>query len=773
MPVKLIYLIQVEIVKVGSPRRRSQSPNLMPTTGEEYNKLADDARTLHYTIQDLEDLAASRKLDSSKEVELREHFQKCEALLQNLDLAIEKYDALPVQSQRTFDRMGWSQDVDLKTSISLLATFYKSLLESPQSKIESALEKLAEEYSSGRHDTASIGSLSTMSDSDDDDSGWLQIVRDLTDLGVPENILQAHRSFIIDWILRAINSGALTEKMPVEEKDDEKIAVISTPPPLPPKISNPSFSAPQFIPPSSPAPPLALASDSSQSQVQPQNYLGHSYNNSQNWQQTHHSYDNSPNLQPITSHEGYARPSSMDEPPSPIEPESDILWTAQKISEAWQRKDWAEAKQLLNQQIMAVERGEYVEISGEPVQPDLRILRHILGVCHSLSGDFLLAKEAFESVLHGVYVLGLSIDDGDIAACRWLGETCIYLNEPSNAALAWSIAFHGLINRSPPTHNLTFALLHDLRFLNQKTNGLNALRNSVVKSNRDISSILMRMRGTDKFQIVLTAIDNLSQNINLGGRRPLLSKDISLAEGFLFQPLLSSRSSWPFPQDPFFQSESSINLLSVLSRPKQEFQWYSVATTALGHSKTLTYSTKQPLKWLVEAVRFCLNTYAIEWKIQGSMYLLRLSQTHERIAYYDCFGIKLRKLQFRNTHGIKLTEGTLYTTRSFGAGQMLQSIGGDNSQETQRKEVVRNELADRLRGYLEQAERDTNAGNWPPVDAPESRAPYEMSGMAPNAYAELSGAPAGGAISELPGEASGSTHRWKRQSNFPIAELPG
>jgi hypothetical protein len=191
-----------------------------------------------------------------------------------------------------------------------------------------------------------------------------------------------------------------------------------------------------------------------------------------------------------------------------------------------------------------------------------------------------------------------------------------------------------------PANHSTYGILNDIRYLNQRTNGLNALRNAVVKYNKDISTILMTMGGTDKFHVVLTTLEGLAQNPHPSTRADYLSQDINVAEGFLFQPLFSG-NSWPFPSDPFFRSISSIDLLSVLSRPKQQFAIGSVATNSLGSSKSLNFVTKQPLKWLVEAVRFALNTYAIEWKVQGSMYLIRLSQTHQRVAYYDCYGIKV------------------------------------------------------------------------------------------------------------------------------------
>jgi hypothetical protein len=300
--------------------------------------------------------------------------------------------------------LGWDQgaarDIEssLKFNLSTLTSFYKSLVDSPQAKIEQALKQLAEDVSSGRHETTSVGSLSTVSDSDDD-SGWLQIVRDLSDLGIPEADVQVYKVFIIDWILRAINSGALTEKIPVEQIPEEKVVALE-PPPLPPKIPSPSYSDLQFSPPAT----------GYQSQLAPPvtDYYPHGRSGS---------FDNTPNLQTSVSQDVSPRQNgtSMDEPPSPIEADlsdSNILWTAQRIAAHWGKREWSQARALLQDQIRAVEEGRYVEINGSPVQPDLRILKYLLGVNYSWSGDFLNAKGAFESVIQGVYVQGLPMDDG-------------------------------------------------------------------------------------------------------------------------------------------------------------------------------------------------------------------------------------------------------------------------------------------------------------------------------------------------------------------------
>jgi hypothetical protein len=110
----------------------------------------------------------------------------------------------------------------------------------------------------------------------------------------------------------------------------------------------------------------------------------------------------------------------------------------------------------------------------------------------------------------------------------------------------------------------------------------------------------------------------------------------------------------------------------------------------------------------------------------------------------------------------------MYSTRTFTPGRLANGLYvAEQQSEIQRKEVVRQELAERLRDYLQQAERDTLAGNWPPEDAPTQRQPFEMEGMAPHAYAELSAGASNAA--ELPGDS-----RRKRQSERPqfIAELP-
>ena len=692
----------------------------------EYKTFASDVRTLQNNVQDLEDVLATNSVSSALENDLNQNITACEAVLQELSDLVDKFNDLPLQSQRTWDRLNWGQDDEtglrarLQKSSEQLASFYQKLRESPTAQIDRALQLLAKEVSNGRHETSTATSLSTTAVDPDDDSGWDQIIRDLGDLGVEEKSVTDHKKYITDWILRAINDGILTdEKIPVEP---DTLAVPQSPPPRPPKTPIQEHRLPaQRYPPHYNSPPP----DYSQKQlyVQPPE---------------RRPSVSPPYLRPVVSTDGLNQVSTgmssinMDEPPSPIsEPaESNILWNAQKIAYNWNNRDWQRARTSLEDQIACVQRGEVVEISDFPQQPDERILKHLLGVLHSFSGDFMKARETFEDVLSSGNLNALALDDGAIAAARWLGETCIMMNQVLNASLAWAIAYYGLVTKHPPHipgNKEHQHMLDDLRQLNTSTHGLNILKNSFTNSNRDVSTILKgSMADTTKFTCINTALEAFIQYPQVHFVSRHLPQNLTLAEGFLVQPLVSQKS-WPFPQDPFFQPKRATDLLSALSRPRSAFQAAAIQSTSLRNTKSLVFVTKNSVEWLAEAIRYALNTYAVEWKIQFSEYLLRLSGTHDRIAYYDVFIVKFRKLPFRSMYGFKVVDSP-HLTRQFTAKWLPTSHETTHMDEIFRKNKIRAELSERLKDYVKQAEIDLARGEWPPreIDNPNARGPLEI-----------------------------------------------
>jgi hypothetical protein len=625
--------------------------------------------------------------------------------------------------------MGWEQQEggDIRSRLTSIvqefSAFYDNLSTSPQVQVEKALEHLAAEIRNGRTDATSVVTLGTSDCYDtSEDFGWAQVVRDLEDLGISETIATENRTFIVEWIIRAINLGWLDEKIPITEMSSTPTQSSSSPVDLPPQsnnIPNPNLQHLSSMPVWTPRIPV---------------------------------HD-------MLSNKDLRVDDSLvdDGPPSPIEPEepeTNIVWTAQKIVKHWNEKDWSVARKFLEEQVKAVERGQTIFMNGRNVAPDVRILKHLIGISYSYQGDFINAKQYFESVAQGIYVSGLPLDDGDIAAAHWLGETCIHLVQPVNASLAWAIAFCGLLSKFG-SKKLPTRTLKELQHLNLLTGGLNILENSFIQGNRDSSTIFTRMASSDKYNVVLSTkqqIKNLAYTIDsvtYYGKAP--SNNISIAEGFLIQPLVS-QASWPIPQDPFFRSQSAISLLSLLCKRKSPFPYNQVQIVGgLGSSKSLIFTTKQSVEWLVNTVTLALNIYATDWKINGSSILCRLSHTHNRIAYYECYAIEFRKLPFRNIYGIKIS-GILYKTRGFVESPMYMHSEGEeqffeSKEETGRQLVIKQQLGDLLRGFLMEAEKAKLAGRKFPSDTPlPPKAPYELGGQSKPMGTELQAVP----IMELP-----------------------
>jgi hypothetical protein len=229
------------------------APVCSPNPGE-YRSLANQVRQLAITLQDLQDLVNERGIEGSKHTVLAQKSQDCGEVLADLDAVVTKYNNLPLQSKRTWERMSWEQQegqeirTRLASSAEGLQAFYDDFAQDPHVKIEQALEQLAAEIRGGRADASSVVTLGTSDSSSiaSDDSGWAQVVRDLEDLGISESIAAENRSYIVEWIIRAINLGWLEEKVPVTETT---MPIRRTPSPIRP--------APAPLPTPAPA-PLAI-----------------------------------------------------------------------------------------------------------------------------------------------------------------------------------------------------------------------------------------------------------------------------------------------------------------------------------------------------------------------------------------------------------------------------------------------------------------------------------------------------------------------------------
>ena len=407
---------------------------------------------------------------------------------------------------------------------------------------------------------------------------------------------------------------------------------------------------------------------------------------------------------------------------------ADLAWTSQQIIAAWSRKDFAAASRHLEDQLAAVERGHTVISTG--LQPDRRILRHLLGVCNSFTGNFEKAKRYFESVFNGIYLNRASLDDGDIAAARWLGDVCLHLREHSNAVLAWGVAHEGSIGRYGIARDRTRRVGEELRLLDHWLFVFRRIENSfhnnvdptdifrqthaVEKSNL-ITSLKVHLYETKEFQQATRAHPpNVSFPPSyLIGARPKLEMGIS--EGFLLAPLISL-SAWPLPWDSTFSPADAVQLDRKMNTVRTAtvvtpLVQRTLPSLSLGASNKLHYVTKRGSQWLIEAVKQGLQEMCIEHaeQVADPSIVCTLNQHRDGLAFSVGVKISFKKLQFRSVYGLQISE-MLWSTRNFGTGQ---------SKDTK-------DFRDILKGVLEGAENEAaNLGPYGAGFAPSSaQLPY-------------------------------------------------
>jgi hypothetical protein len=386
----------------------------------------------------------------------------------------------------------------------------------------------------------------------------------------------------------------------------------------------------------------------------------------------------------------YTQPSSapplLQTPPSYYDKAStetaDLAWTSQQIIAAWSRKDFSAASKHLEDQLAAVERGHTVISTG--LQPDRRVLRHLLGVANSFAGNFEKAKRYFESVFNSIHLNRANMDDGDIAAARWLGDVCLHLREHSNALLAWAVAHEGSIGRYGIIRDRTQRIGDELRLLDHWLFVIRRIEHS-FHNNVDPTDIFRRTHAVEKSNLIAflkvhlyetkafqqsnitrPPIAGIAPHYAIIRVRPPLEMGVS--EGFLLAPLISL-NAWPLPWDATFSALDAVQLdrnmntvrIATTITPLVE---RTLPSTSLGASKNLHYVTKRGSQWLIETVKRGLQELCIEHAEHATetSIVCTLNQHRAGLAFSEGIKISFKKLQFRSVHGMQVSE-VLWSTR--------------------------------------------------------------------------------------------------------------
>ncbi|KAF2688203.1 hypothetical protein K458DRAFT_385769 [Lentithecium fluviatile CBS 122367] len=658
--------------------------NCRDCTGE-YKTLTTEARNLANLLDDISDKYNS--IPENKKQQLLDVFEACVDVLHELDKILVHYNSLDTRSQRAWDRLKWDPERSkalrerLTSSVVMLNGFYNSLIYDSQVLILEALGRLERDYKGG-HREESIASVRQITfdvagnKSDDDDAAWFQIIRDLEDVGITRRDALEYRDFIVDWFVKAVNEGRLAE----ERVDSPTFPTVlrELEDALPALSPNPSFNPTLETRISQKAQPISL-----------ENALNCSVSIS--------------NQSSLIVHGNESA-------------EDGLTRRARRIMAAWKKREFSTAGGLLEDQLADVERGETSTLTGRTVQPDRRLLRHLIGVCASYSGDYLKAKKTFDGVFNGLYLNSANLDEGDIAAARWLGDVCLHLREPRNTALAWSVALSGLIGRFGEQRDLTQIVFDELAVLNSWLNSLRQLHQA-LKQDNDPSDIFLNTRVEEKRCLITSVVGRLKlanslRNLILNERplttshswRPLTAWGVD--EYMLYAPPFEMRS-WPLQWDSTFLPTDAV----IMEQYMEALAFRLSATTALGerelpitllmNGRELDYATKRSQKWLVEAVANGLDDLGIDRRVQDTTIICRFSMKSRGFVYEAGICIKFKKLRLRKMYGLKVTE-VQWATRtiprlddtSFGSREVIRSSA---------------DFLDTLRSILDKAERAEKA----------------------------------------------------------------
>ena len=647
------------------------------------------------------------KIPGNKRQALIDVYEPCIEVLEELDKLVLHYNGLDTKSKRAWDRLRYDPSRSrglrerLTSSVLMLNSFYTSLIHDSHVLILEALERLEKDYRGGhREDSiASIARLTSATTEDEDedeneDEAWTQILRDLEDVGVSQRQALRYRAVIVDWLVAAVNEGRLLE----EPQDRDIITTISQDlePALftPESVASPySLDVPAVVSPvvASSSAPLPLPSFISDPTV-PQDQTA--YASPSTTTEGHSPTTFQPESSGFDTDPLYAQPepfrsaassadSSMPVATLPHEEQDtistvDLEASAAQIVDAWIRNDVCTAEQLLRRHLIAVERGQ---TSAVGTQPDRRILRHLLGVCATLDGNFVTAKSLFESVFNGIYLNRQNLDDGDVAAARWLGDVCLQAHERENAILAYSVAYEGSIGRLGNKDHRTRQVRDELK----RVGGLQMFRRfqDQFRLGLDPTTIFLSTNIVEKRDLIESVKNSVYEMTGRDGGALLSSQSLPLSdvasrpdcnrritEASLLGTLVSP-SDWLFQWDPAFSPNSLMHLAwsmntirapGYISRPLSKRQ---IPKNPLGESDRLQHVTKRGLEWLINAVKEGLDRMKIPYGEYPNhpAILCCFKSEMKYMFYYEGVEIHFRRLPFRNLYGVMVTDAKWATRR--------------------------------------------------------------------------------------------------------------
>ncbi|KAF3043083.1 hypothetical protein E8E11_005241 [Didymella keratinophila] len=683
-----------DLIKLGEVAGRVYK-NCRDCTGD-YKHLTTEARSLTNLLDDIQD--KYDKIPPHKRQKLLDAYDPCIDILSELDKLLEHYNSLDTKSKRAWDRLKWDPEKSrslrerLASSVAMLNAFYFSLIHDNQVLLLEALERLELDYKGGYREE-SIASIERIAASDsyeqenDNDAAWTQIIRDLEDVGISNQVALTYHDFVVDWFIKAVNEGRLLEESTnsrslgstrPSSSDGFQADIVSS------SLSAVSLKEKgdagflQDV--AAPSPKLASLQRSDSSNAPEALHIAYSAMELTNQTNAPRLPHEAPDLVQLPSPSTYApepinrtdhsvslevfRPGTLasqaPEPVSFVTP-LDLNERAQNIIDSWRRHDFVLATKLLEEHLSVVEQGF---VAPDGLQPDRRVLRHCIGACAAFSGGLTKAKLFFESAFNGIYLIR-NLDEGDIAAARWLGDVCLQLKEFHNTVLAWSVALEGSIRRFGIAHDRTRHIMQEMLKLDEWVSAFEGI-NGRFRANVDPTDIFSNAHTIEKSDLVraIQARVNEGRQMRIGrpsaALRPRPRLEMVPGEAFLTGPLVSS-GAWPLRWDSTFSPMAvfQTQYYTKLARPTQPaLAVRTLRSSSLGESKKLDFLTKASNTWLVETVKAILRELGVEHAEHPdeNAIVCCLHKDRDGLACTEGVFIAFSRLQFRNVCGIRVSD---------------------------------------------------------------------------------------------------------------------
>lgn len=311
-----------------------------------------------------------------------------------------------------------------------------------------------------------------------------------------------------------------------------------------------------------------------------------------------------------------------------------------------------------------------------------RRMQHLLGVIHSLQGDWQQALKHFAAVFDRPIVDARQLDVGHCAAAYWMGDIYALLGRRVEVLLAYSVAARSPLLGDARWLPLRECLRTEVELCRSAAGPFDWERVTQAETGGEIDSILdIRLMTRDVVKTILeiqpqpsghesnTTKITLPPNQNRAATllaNGLTIKSNQTATILTINPTFNITTTalhpthpWPLPFDPLI----SANNILPFSAPMDLLQPTGpLSKPSLLPKKTRLTFTCQDITWLVQTLRKCLVKLGMQWTEMLAGQIPRFAVRYEKegekegggTANYYFFSIELYRLSFRPGYGVEI-----------------------------------------------------------------------------------------------------------------------